>query len=169
MEVFLTSWIQILLMAALNKLLNKPGQLLLSIQTCQKMLILLVESGSMCKHQGSSEQSGSYTTLFSFLRLNRTLCGIKHCSTPYLEKKKIIVQRRRGFSMLLFPLPLARSKENGNIEFRILIGCVPYTMKSVYTLPAASKNLLQTRLYSEALSVMNLPRIKNSFVNNIHS
>ena len=44
--------------------------------------------------------------------------------------------------MLLFPLPLARNKENGNIEFRILIGCVPYTMKSVYTLPAVSKRLL---------------------------
>jgi len=31
-----------------------------------KMSILLIESGSMCKHQGSSEQSGSYKTLFSF-------------------------------------------------------------------------------------------------------
>jgi len=35
--------------------------------------------------------------------------------TPYLEKKKIIVQRSRGFSLLLFPLPLARNKENENI------------------------------------------------------
>ena len=46
------------------------------------------------------------------------------CSS-YFEKKKIIVQRRRGFSMLLFPLPCARNKKNGNIESRILIGCVP--------------------------------------------
>ena len=120
------------------------------------MLILLIESGSMCKHQGSSEQSGSYTTLSIFLRLNRTLCGIKHRSTPYLEKKKIIVQRRRGFSILLFPLPFARNKENGNIEFRILIGCVPYTLKSVCTLPAARKRLPETRPYSEGLSKMNL-------------
>ena len=145
---FLPSWIQILLLTFLNIL--KVSKLF------RKTLILSIESGSMCKHQGSLEQSGFYTTLFSFLRLNRTLCGIKHGSTPYLEKKKKIVQRRRGFSMLLFPLPLARSKENGNIEFRILIGCVPYTMKPVYTLPAARKRLLQTRLYSEALSVMNL-------------
>ena len=81
----------------------------------------------------------SYTTFSSFLLLNRTLCEIKHGSTSYLEKKKIIVQRRRGYSMLPFTLPLARNKENGNIEFRILIGCVPYTMKPVYTLPAAKK------------------------------
>ena len=29
--------------------------------------------------------------------------------------------------MLLFPLPLARNKENENIESRILIGCAPCT------------------------------------------
>ena len=58
--------------------------------------------------------------------------------------------------MLLFPLPLARNKENGNTEFRFLIGCVPYTVKPVYTLPAARKKLPQMRLYSEALSEMNL-------------
>jgi len=44
-----------------------------------------------------------------------------------LDKKKII----------------ARNKENGNIESRILIGCAPYTMKPVYTLPAARKRLLK--------------------------
>ena len=68
----------------------------------------------MCKHQGSSEQSGSYTTLSSSLQLNRTLCGIKHGST---HKKKNSAEKE-GFSMLLFPLPLARNKENGNIENR---------------------------------------------------
>ena len=72
------------------------------------MLILLIESGSMCKHQGSSEQSGSYTTLSSFLQLNGTLCGLKHGSTPYLGKK----EKNSGFSLSLFPLPLARNKEN---------------------------------------------------------
>ena len=106
-----------------------------------KMLILSIESGSMCKHQGSSEQSGSYTTLSSCLRLNRTLCWING-STPYLEKKKIIGERRRGFSMLLFPLPLARNKENWNIESRILIGCALCTMILVNTLAAARKRLL---------------------------
>ena len=44
--------------------------------------------------------------------------------------------------MLLFLFSFARNKENGNIEFRILIGCVPYTMKPVYTLPAVRKRLL---------------------------
>ena len=67
------------------------------------------------------------------------MCGIKHGSTSYLEKKKIIVQRRRGFSMLLFLLLFARNKENGNIESRILIGYAPCTMKPVYILPAARK------------------------------
>ena len=103
----------------------------------------------MCKHQGNSEQTGSYTTLSSFLLLNRTLCGIKNGRTLYLEKN-----RKRGFSMLLFPHPFARNNENGNIESRILIGCVPYTIKLVYTLPAARNRLPQ--LYSEAMSEMNL-------------
>jgi len=58
------------------------------------------------------------------------------------KKKKIIVQRRRGFSMLLFPLLLARNKENGIIESRILIGCAPFTMIPVYALLAARKRLL---------------------------
>ena len=58
--------------------------------------------------------------------------------------------------MLLFPLLFARNKENGNIEFRILIDCVQYTMKPVYTLLAARKRLPWTRPYTEALSKMNL-------------
>ena len=62
------------------------------------------------------------------------MCGIKHGSTPYLENKNIIVQRRRGFFMLLFPLPLARNKKNEYIENRIMIGCAPCTMIPVYIL-----------------------------------
>jgi len=61
---------------------------------------------------------------------------------PFLEKKKIIVQRRRGVSMHLFPFPLARNKNNGNIESRILIVCAPCTMRPVYTLPTERKRLL---------------------------
>jgi len=30
----------------------------------------------MCEHQEISKQTGSYTTLSSFLWLNKTLCGI---------------------------------------------------------------------------------------------
>jgi len=56
-----------------------------------------------------------------------------------LEKKKIIVQKGSGFSMLLFPLPLARNKENGNIKSKILIGCAPCTLIPVYTLLAVRK------------------------------
>jgi len=47
---------------------------------------------------------------------------------PIWKKKKIIVQRRRGFSLSLFSFPLAKNKENGNIESRILIGCALCTM-----------------------------------------
>ena len=57
--------------------------------------------------------------------------------------------------MHLFPLPLARNKENGNIKSRIL-GCAPCTVIPVYTLPAARKRLLYMRPYSKALSKMNL-------------
>jgi len=41
---------------------------------------------------------------------------------------------KEGFTMLLFPLLLARNKENGIIESRILIGCAPFTMIPVYAL-----------------------------------
>ena len=70
---------------------------------------------------------------------------MKHGNTPYLE----IVQRGRGFSMLLFPLPLAINKEIGNIDSRILINGVACTMIPVYILSAVRKRLLQARPYSE--------------------
>ena len=44
-----------------------------------------------------------------------------------------------GFSMLLFPLPFARNKINGNTESKIPIGYAPCTMTPVYFLPAARK------------------------------
>jgi len=70
------------------------------------------------------------------LRLTRTLYGIKHGST--WKKKKIIVQRRRGLTMLHFPIPLARNKD----PKAILIGCAACTIILVYTLLAARKRLL---------------------------
>ena len=45
-----------------------------------------------------------------------------------MGKTKIIVQRG-GVERSLIPLPLARNKENENIESRILIGCTMYTMQ----------------------------------------
>ena len=47
--------------------------------------------------------------------------------------KRILVQRRRGFAPYLFPFPLARNKENGNIESRILMGCEPCTDTGLYS------------------------------------
>ena len=41
--------------------------------------------------------------------------------------------------MLLFPLSLARNKENENIETRKPIGYAPCTVKPVYNLSAARK------------------------------
>ena len=54
----LPRWIQILLLGALNIL---PGELLFSIQTRQKDVNSLVNMVPcvLCKHQGSSELSGS--------------------------------------------------------------------------------------------------------------
>ena len=118
----------------------------------------------MCKHQRSSEHLGSYTTLSNFMQLNRTLCGIKHGSTSYLEKKKIIVQRRRGFSMILFPLPLARNKENGNTENRILIGCALCKKNCFILCRLRGKNCCRRSTVRDELT-----RIKNSFLKNIHS
>ena len=121
----------------------------------------------MCRHQGSSEQSGSYTTLSStsctifssFLWLNRTLCGIKHGSTPFLEKNNSA--KKEGFAMLLFPLPLVRNKENGNIENRFQ--CTKH------------HDIILCRLRGkDCCRIMHcvrdeLTRIKNSFAKNIHS
>ena len=61
----------------------------------------------------------SYTALPSFTRLSRALCGRKYGRTIYYDKKKIIAHRDWSFSMLLFPLSLARNKKNRNIESRI--------------------------------------------------
>ena len=108
-----------------------------------------------------------YTALSSFLRLNKILCGIKHGSSPYLEKKKIIVQNRKGF-MLLFPLTLARIKENENIESRILIGCAAYTMKPVLYSVCCEENIVDEAVFWSTVQD-ELTRIKSSFVENIHS
>ena len=95
-------------------------------------LILSMESGSMCKHQGSSEQSGSYTTLSSFLWLKRILCKIT-CQNTLLGKKekKIIVQIRRGFSLSSpsqFILCRLRGKDSCRQGF-ILKHCLRWTSR----------------------------------------
>jgi len=79
-------------------------------------LIIHFEDTHWCI-KGALAQSGIYNSL-QFLAAEQNPVWNKTWQyTPYLEKKKIIVQRRRVFSMLF---PLARNKENGNIESRIL-------------------------------------------------
>ena len=70
--------------------------LLISLVSCYKVsklvgktLILSIESGSMCKHQGSS----------SFLWLNRTLCGIIWQYTLLGKKKENISAEKEGFTL----------------------------------------------------------------------
>ena len=80
-----------------------------------KTLILSIESGSMCKHQGSSKQSGFYSPVS---------CGEQNpvwnsmAIHPLLVKKENNSAEKEGF--LLLPFHLDRHKENGNIESRIL-------------------------------------------------
>ena len=62
--------------------------------------------------------------------------------------------------MLLFPLPCARNKKNGNIESRILIGCVPAGSKEKIVVDEA---VFWSTVKDE------LSRITNYFVENIHS
>ena len=120
------------------------------------MLILSIESGCMCKHQGSSEQLGSNATLSRFLQLNRVLCGIKHDSTPYLEKKENNSAEKEGFLYASFPPPSCQKQ--GKWKHRKQNPDRLCTMHYilVYPILAAKKRLLQTRPYSEALSKMNL-------------
>ena len=82
----------------------------------------------MCKHYGSSEQSGSYTTLSSLNNL---------AVHPTWKKKKII----------------ARNKENGKQNLDRL--CTIHYETSLYTAGCKEKIAEKTRPYSEALSKMN--------------
>ena len=134
----------------------------------RKTLILSIASGFICKHQESSKQSGSYTTLsIFFLRLKITLCEIKHGSTPHLEKKENNSAEKEGFSVFLFPLPLARNKENGNIESWILKGLCTmhyrYILCQLWENTAVDEALFWSTVRDE------ISRIKNSFVENIDS
>ena len=59
-----------------------------------------------------------------------------------LGKKENKSAEKEEFLCASLPPPIARKKENGNIESRILIGCAPCTMIPVYILPAARKRFL---------------------------
>ena len=72
--------------------------------------------------------------------LNATL-GRKKMKYTLLVKRENNSAEKEGFFMLLFPFPLTRNNENGNIENRIEIGCAPCTMTLVF-LPAVRKRLL---------------------------
>ena len=76
-----------------------------------KTLILSIKSGSMCKHHGSTEQSGFYTTL-QFLGAEQN--PVWNYMTV-LGKKKIIVQRRGGG---VFSLPLPSCQKQGKLKHR---------------------------------------------------
>ena len=142
----------------------------------------------MCRHIGSSKQSGFYTPLSSSLWLNRTLCGITW-QYILLGKKENNIAEKEG---LLFPLPFARNKENGNIESRILKGCVNHTLWNRFILcrlrgkdcrrrgcilkhcPVSKMNLQESRIFfcqkypHLAIKIMlTVPLIIN-FLSNIH-
>jgi len=69
--------------------------------------------------------------------------GAQNCQVQYTKKKGNNSAEKEDFlSLSLFSFPLARNKENGNRESRILIGYAPCTIIPVYTLPAARKRLL---------------------------
>ena len=119
----LPNWIQILLLAALNIL---PGELLFSFQTHQKDV-------------------NSFVNMVPCVSIK----GAQNCQVQYTKKKGNNSAEKEDFlslslslSVSLFSFPLARNKENGNRESRILIGYAPCTIIPVYTLPAARKRLL---------------------------
>ena len=75
------------------------------------MLILSIESGSMCKHQESSEQSGSYTTLSSILKLNRTHVWNKTWQYTLLGKQEHNSAEKEGFLYASLPPPSCQKQE----------------------------------------------------------
>ena len=66
---------------------------------------------------------------------------LKAC-TLHGKKENNSAEKEGFLSFSLFLFPLARNNENGNKERRILIGCAPFTVIPVYTLPAARKRFL---------------------------
>ena len=57
-----------------------------------------------------------------------------------VEKKENNSAERERVLSSSSPSLLPGNKENGNIKNRILIGCAPFSMILVYTLPAAGKD-----------------------------
>ena len=87
----LPSWIQILLLAALNIL---PGELLFSIQTRQKDV-------------------NSFVNMVPCVSIK----GAQNCQVQYTKKKEIIVQRRRTFSFSLsLSLLLPSCQKQGKLK-----------------------------------------------------
>ena len=97
-------------------------------QQCKLFRLNLV----LCVSIKGVQTSQSYTTLSRFLWLNRTLEGITWHYT-LLRKKEINSAEKVVFFLSFFPLPLARNKENGSIESRILIGCEPCNDTGLYS------------------------------------
>ena len=89
---------------------------------------------------GNSQMISSLSLSPSILWLSRTLCGIKHGSTPYSEKKE---NNRRVSLCFSSPLLLPETWKM-ETENRILIGCAPCTLILVNNLPAKRKILMET-------------------------
>ena len=65
----------------------------------------------MCRHQESSEQSGSYTTLSNILWLNRALCGITWQFNLLGKKENDSAEKDEFLSLSLFLPPPSCQKQ----------------------------------------------------------
>ena len=86
-----------------------------------------------------------------------------------MEKKENNSAEKEGFlSFSLFLFPLARNNENGNIENRILIA-IHYVTGVILCGCKEKIAVDQAVLYSKHCVRGELTRIKNSFVEKLHS
>ena len=73
------------------------------------MLILSFESGSMCRHQGSSELSGSYTTL-QFFTAEQNPVWNKTLQHILLGKNENYSSEKEGFLYASLPPPFCQKQ-----------------------------------------------------------
>ena len=106
--------------------------------------------------KGAQNSQVFFTTISSFLWLNRTLCGITWQCT-LLGKKEIIVQRRRGFSTLLFPLHLARRDRNSvNLGLESWWVCTMHYDTSLYSAGCKEKMDVEEAIFWSTVSKINI-------------
>ena len=120
------------------------------------MLILLIESSSMCVSINEAQNSQVLK------QLSPVSCGwtnpvwINMAVHPNWKKEEYNSAGSGGGSLLLFPFSLARNKENGNIESWILRLCTMQYYIGLYSAGCKEKIAIDETVFWNTVSEMKL-------------